>query len=58
MVALMLTLDTARGGYPAPAAEPSFRAGWCEDWEIFFCRLILLAQSQINSPSASLFDHE
>ena len=33
MVALMLTLDFARGGFPA--AEPSFRAGLGEDWRIY-----------------------
>ena len=34
LVTHIQTLDSASGG--VPAAEPSFRAGLCEEWEFFF----------------------
>ena len=40
MVALILTLDFARGGFPA--AEPSFRAGLRGNGRFMSCRLIVL----------------
>ena len=40
IVALKLTLDFARGGFPA--AEPSFRAGLRGNGRFMSCRLIVL----------------